>query len=208
MAKHATSLTLSLVTLFLVSSSSLAAQSDTPLLKKPLLVSLFNAGTQFPGSGILGVFTTPVHPGLSAGTEFRYNHHPKNQFFQTAKVAVSYHKYVQTSVQLYSETGYRRIIWRGFQAEFRLGAGYLHALAATQVFEAKNGIYRKKTNLGRPQFMASSALGLGYEFTKGENPLRVFLDYQFYLQMPFVKSYVPLAPNTALHLGVAVPFFN
>ena len=181
------------------------AQNNQITPKKPLIVSIFNLGTQLPGSGYLGVFTVPVHPGISVGTEFRYNNDLKNQFFQTAKLAFSYHQYVQTGIQLYSEAGYRRGIWRGIQAECRLGIGYLHAIAATEVFKAKNGVYDKKLNLGRPQFMASSALGLSYQVQRGQNSPRFFLDYQFFLQMPFVKSYVPLAPNTVFHVGVAVP---
>lgn len=186
----------------------LHAQTASPAPTQPLIVSVFNLGTQLPGSGVIGIFTTPVHPGLSAGTEFRYNQHPFNQWFQTAKLGLSYHQYVQTAVQLYSEAGYRRVIWRGAAAEMRLGVGYLHAFSNTEVFSLKDGTYHKKTNLGRPQFMASGALGLSYLLPKGQNPPRFFLDYQFFLQMPFVKSYVPLLPNTALHIGVAVPFFH
>lgn len=171
---------------------------------QPLIVSVFNLGTQLPGS----VFTTPVHPGLSVGTEFRYNQHPLNQWFQTAKLGVSYHQYVQTAVQLYSELGYRRAIWRGMAAETRLGAGYLHAFSNTEVFSLKDRSYDKKANLGRPQFMGSMALGLSYQLQKGQHPPRFFVDYQFFLQMPFVKSYVPLLPNTALHIGAAVPLFH
>jgi hypothetical protein len=49
------------------------AQNNQITPKKPLIVSIFNLGTQLPGSGYLGVFTVPVHPGISVGTEFRYN---------------------------------------------------------------------------------------------------------------------------------------
>lgn len=197
-----------IASLLLVSASFVTAQNENYSPKKPLVASLFNLGTQLPGSGVLGVFTSPVHPGLSVGTEFRYNNSRKNLFFQTAKFAIAYHQYVQTSIQLYSESGFRRRIWRGSTAEFRLGAGYLHAIAATEVFKAKDGIYSKKPNLGRPQFMASTALGLSYQVQKSQNSPRFFLDYQFFLQMPFVKSYVPLAPATLLHVGVAIPFFK
>ena len=181
-----------------------AQTSAAPASKQPLIVSVFNLGTQLPGS----VFTTPVHPGMSVGTEFRYNRRPLNQWFQTAKLGVSYHQYVQTAVQLYSELGYRRAIWRGTAAEMRLGAGYLHAFSSTEVFTLKDGLYDKKANLGRPQFMGSGVLGLSYQLQKGQNSPRFFVDYQFFLQMPFVKSYVPLLPNTALHIGAAVPLFH
>lgn len=184
--------------------AGLSQSAPSPAPTQPLIVSVFNLGTQLPGS----VFTTPVHPGLSAGTEFRYNRHPLHQWFQTAKVGVSYHQYMQTAVQLYSEFGYRQAIWRGTAAEMRLGAGYLHAFSSTEVFSLKDRSYDKKANLGRPQFMGSISLGLSYQLPKGQNPPRFFVDYQFFLQMPFVKSYVPLLPNTALHVGAAIPFFH
>lgn len=167
------------------------------------VVSVFNAATQLP---IGHFFSSPVHLGGTAGAEFRYNRQPNNQWFQTAKLGFSYHQYVQSTVQLYSEFGYRRAIWRGTAAEMRLGAGYLHAIPATEIFTLKDNTYQKKTNLGRPQVMAGAALGLSYTQQKAAKPLRFFLDYQVYMQMPFVKSYVPLLPNTLLHVGVAAPF--
>ncbi|MBL7827630.1 MAG: hypothetical protein JNJ57_13435 [Saprospiraceae bacterium] len=181
---------------------------QNPSPKKPLIVSIFNLGTQLPGSGVLGVFSIPIHPGLSVGTEFLYNSNPKNQFFQTAKIGVFYHQYVQTGVQLYSEAGFRHKIWRGAAAEIRLGAGYLHAFTATEVFKLKEGVYEKRANLGRPQFMVSGALGLSYKLPSNPDAPRFFLEYQFFGQMPFVKSYVPLAPNSVLHVGAAVPMFK
>jgi hypothetical protein len=190
-----------LLALGLLSTLECAAQQSS----KPryAVLSVFNAATQLP---VGQFFSTPVHIGGTAGAEFRYNSHPANQWFQTAKLGFSYHQYVQSTVQLYSEAGYRRAIWKGTAAEFRLGAGYLHAIPDTEIFKLKDGQYEKKTNLGRPQAMAGVALGISYTQQKAANPLRFFVDYQFYMQMPFVKSYVPLMPNTLLHVGVGVPF--
>ena len=168
-----------------------------------LMVSVFNAATQLP---IGDFFSAPIHLGASAGAEFRYNRQPHNQWFQTAKLGFSHHQYVQSTLQLYSELGYRRSIWKGTAAELRLGGGYLHAIPAAEIFELKGSVYEKKTNLGRPQAMAGAALGLSYTQQKAAHPLRFFVDYQVYLQMPFVKSYVPLLPNTLLHVGAAAPF--
>ena len=50
--------------------------------------------------------------------------------------------------------------------------------------------------------MADFVVQIGYEFRK-ENPIDVFLNYQFLMQMPFVNEYVPILPNSALHVGVA-----
>jgi hypothetical protein len=190
----------------LLTCTSLAAQKNAatgvPERRLPLIISVFNVATLLPGAS--GNFS-PIHPGLSAGTAFRYNHSTKNQWFQTAKLAVSYHQYVQTSVQLFSEVGYRRDIWRGFGAEMRIGAGYLHSFPGVEVFKFKNGVYEKKPRTGRPQLMVTSAVGISYMVQSGKFPPRFFVDYQFYLQMPFINQYVPLVPNTVVHAGVALP---
>lgn len=169
---------------------------------KPLIVSIFNAGAQLPS---LRLITTPLHPGVSAGTEFPYNNSEKNRFFQTVKAGIYYHQYIQTSVQVYSEAGYRRSVWKGTAAEFRLGVGYLHAFTSTEVFRLEDGIYRKRPDWGRPQFMGSTALGVSYRKPGAEKAPRFFLDYQFFLQMPFIKKYVPMAPATVFHIGAAFP---
>jgi hypothetical protein len=50
--------------------------------------------------------------------------------------------------------------------------------------------------------MLSAAIAAGYDFqVKGKMPLRLFLQYQFWMQTPFVNKYVPLLPNAALHIG-------
>lgn len=183
-------------------ASRAEAQSEDPKARHYVL-SVFNAATQLP---VGHLFSVPVRLGGTAGVEFRYNRHPENQWFQTAKFGFSYHRYVQSSIQLYSETGYRRAIWKGLAAEMRLGAGYLHAIPATEIFTLKGKTYDQKANLGRPQVMAGGTLGLSFTQQNRAKPLRFSLDYQFYLQMPFVKQYVPLLPNTLLHVGVAAPF--
>jgi hypothetical protein len=198
--KHPFALRFSLLLWGSVCAFQAAAQDARRL---PLIVSAYTVNTQLPGGRI-----TPMHPGLQAGTEFRYNRSEKNQWFQTVKLGVYYHKYSQTGIQLYSEIGHRRALWKRLGAELRLGAGYLHAISDLQTFELVNGQYERKRTFGRPQVMGGAALGLGYRLGSAPDAPRIFLDYQFFLQAPFVKSYVPLLPNTAVHAGVAFPFFK
>lgn len=185
----------------LVGVSESSAQQGLP--RRACLFSVFNAATQLP---VGQFFSSPAHLGAMAGLEFRYNQRPKNQWFQTAKLGFSRHRYVQNSIQLYSEIGYRQAIWRGTAAELRLGGGYLHAIPATEVFALKNKAYEKKVNYGRPQAMVDAALALSYSPEKWTKPFRFSLDYQFYLQLPFVKQYITLLPNTLVHVGAAMPF--
>ncbi len=175
----------------------------------PLVVTVYSNVTQLPWSKNLGIFGAPLHPGISVGTEFRYNQSSTNELFQTVKLGYHYHQYVQHSLQLFSELGYRYHFKGRFDLGSRLGLGYTHSIPDMQIFELKEGDYQKKSNWGRPQFMTSLALEAGFEvFNKKVNPVRLFITYQFYLQMPFVNEYVPLLPNTALHLGVAFPFLK
>lgn len=190
-----------LMYLLLFSATRTEAQEQVPK-DKYLLFSLFNSGTQLPGN----FFTLPIHPGVSAGMEFAYNRNPVNRWFQTAKLGTLHHQYSQTAVQLYTEGGFRRSVRRGISAEFRLGLGYLHSFTDVPIFKlGTDGYYSQVSKFGRPQFMTSSAIGLGYTFLKAKNPWRIQLDYQFYLQTPFINEYVPLLPVNALHVGCAIP---
>lgn len=187
--------------LLLLFANSSVAQDQGPK-DRHLLFSVFNSGTQLPGS----FFTMPIHPGISTGMEFAYNRSTVNRFFQTAKLGVLHHQYSQTAFQLYTEGGFRRSIWRGISAELRLGVGYLHSFTDVSIFKlGSDGTYSQVSKFGRPQFMASSAIGLGYTFSRATHPWRLQLDYQFYLQTPFINEYVPLLPVSLLHIGCAIP---
>ncbi len=169
----------------------------------PVVVSVFNVASELPGTGYLGVFTTPVHPGVSVGSEYTYNSSPSHQLFQTAHLSYLFHQYAQHGIQLYSEFGYRYWLKNGLHFGPKLGIGYLHSIPDAQVFKLnEDGTYDRKFNFGRAQFMADFVIQLGYEFRR-DNPIDVFLNYQFFMQMPFVNEYVPILPNSALHVGVA-----
>ncbi len=195
--------------LLLLTMGILAFSQYTPPLitRRPLVITIYNNSTLLPGSGKLGFWGTPMHPGFSVGTEFRYNDNSISEWFQTAKFGYTYHHYVQHSIQLFSELGYRHH-FEVFDLEGRFGIGYLHAIPDAQIFElTSEGIYERKHTLGRPQGMASMSIGMGYTVEKWNN-LRLFMAQQFYIQVPFVNEYVPVLPSSAFHFGVAIPFFN
>lgn len=185
---------------FLIFSSNCLAQGRSQF---PVVISVFNTASELPGTGYLGVFTNPIHPGISIGTEYSYKSNPHHQLFQTVNLSYFFHQYAQHGIQLYSEFGYRYWLKNGLHFGPKLGIGYLHSIPEAQVFKLNaNGEYDRKINFGRAQFMADFVVQIGYEFRK-ENPIDVFLNYQFLMQMPFVNEYVPILPNSALHVGVA-----
>ncbi len=91
-----------------------------------------------------------------------------------------------------------------------MGVGYAHIFTATQVFRRNNaGQYEEKPNWGRPQVMGTFALGAGYHLNRNrEKPMEIFTRYQFWVQAPYVKKYVPVLPNTTFQLGLNYPLFK
>lgn len=168
----------------------------------PLEISLFNNATLLPGAAEAGVFGWPIHPGVRAGLLFTLQQREKSTWFQTAQLAYHYHRYVHHGLQLYSDLGYQRALSPLFDIEGRLSLGYLHAISAIPSFELKEGSYQKRNNWGRAQMTAGATLGVGYEVAPN---WRLFLQSQFYLQIPFVREYVPILPNLAFHTGVQFP---
>lgn len=155
-----------------------------------------------PGAGYAGIFSKNIHPGITLGTSYLYGSGKRHELFQTLKLGYFYHHFSQHAVQLYSELGYRYNTKPGIFVQGLLGVGYLHSFPDVQQFTLKNGEYVRRTNLGRPQFMGSVALGLGYDLRKNiKIPISLFLQYQFWIQAPFVNKYVPVLPNSAVHIG-------
>lgn len=171
----------------------------------PLRLTILDNATLLPGGDAWLLTGPPVHPGLSAGTEFGYRQGRHGRLFQSAVIQYQYHRYVQHTFAAYSELGYRYALRWPLNLEARLGAGYLHAIPAAQVFRPDQGRYQRKRSWGRPQLMAGVALGVGVRLPHAWTAL---LQYQFYIQTPFVRSYVPVLPNTALHAGVQFPLLQ
>lgn len=184
----------------------IAFSINTYSAKKPLLywgVALNNFVTAKPISGFPKIFYAQLHPGVTISTGFNWREKPKYNWMQSFKAGYISHRFVQRSVMLYSEFGYRYKIGKwGFSAA--LGGGYLHMIPATQQFTMNsNGDWEKKTLKSRPQAMLSLSLGIDYKIST--NGMRTFIRYQNMLQTPFVPGYVPLLPYNVLHLGVTIP---
>lgn len=168
-------------------------------------VSVFNNAIALPFSGKAGVIHSPIHPGFTAAIGSHLNQSLRHQLFLNLKLAYLYQKRAQHGLQLYPEFGYRFTMGNGIGLESGLGLGYIHAFTDLEQFKLnENGEYKKVPNLGRPSFMASLGIGLSYDLQRKKAiPMRLFTVYQLWFQTPFVKSYVPVLPNAALHVGSA-----
>ena len=62
------------------------------------------------------------------------------------------------------------------------------------------------TGLYSMQVIACFGIGAGYRFAPSSPaPLKLFIHYQQRLQMPFVKSYVPILPYNSFLIGITKP---
>lgn len=160
--------------------------------------------TAFPFASFSKLFTEDFHPGLELGTGFNWRTKTKHDWFQAFQVGYSYHRFVQHSIALYSDIGYRYKFLKSFNTEARLGLGYMHVIPTGKIFKlSEDGNYEKKANLGRPQVMAGFSLRVNKAITT--SGVGIFVQYQQRIQFPFIKSYVPLLPSNMVMLGVKIP---
>lgn len=160
--------------------------------------------TDFPFGSFSNLFTKEFHPGFEVGTGITWKTKGKHAWFQDFQFGYSYQRFVQHTVVLYSEFGYRHQFLKTFSAEATIGAGYLQAISAVKVFKLQsNGAYKKKNTIGRPQALGSLSVEISKKISADGKSL--FLNYQQRLQLPFIKSYVPLLPSNILMFGIKVP---
>lgn len=187
-----------LILIFLSLPLLLMAQSWK---SKPFSVQVFNNATMLPPASLTATFNQPLHAGAAVGYEFGWKENDKQKWFQNAKLGYFYHQFAYQAIQLYTEGGYRRHI-KDFSIEGGLLMGYMHQiLLSRRAVLQSDGTYKADNGWGRPQFMAGADLGLGYNFGDSEKPIRLILNYQFWVQTPFAKGYVPVLPNGSLMLG-------
>ena len=178
----------------------LAASSQ----KKYVNLAAFTTQTAMPFGKFAGLFTDQFHPGIEAGYGINMAAREKHDWFLEFKIACFYHRFVQTGIPLYANFGYRYKFNKNLAAETSIGAGYMHSIPATAKLKLNNdGVYVNNKGVGRMQAMATFGVGLGYTFNpSAKKPLSVFTTYQQRIQMPFVRSYVPLLPYNSFMVGV------
>jgi len=175
--------------------------------KKPLLywgIAANNFVAAKPISGFSKIFYSQFHPGLTVSTGFNWKEKPKHNLMQSLKVGYFSHRFIQRSIMLYTEFGYRYKVGNNLGLSVAMGGGYLHMIPATQQFKMKDdGTWEQMNLKSRPQGLISLSIGVDYKINAAG--WRTFIRYQNMLQTPFVSGYVPLLPYNVLHVGVTVP---
>ncbi len=169
----------------------------------PISISFSNNATQLFSSGL----TVPIHPGLTLGTQTVLKETRNGAIYQTFQLGWYYHAYSMHGWNLYSEVGYGRKLIGDWGLRTQIGTGYLLSLVDLQTFERTElGSYALIPHRFRSQFTAGASLGTYYQLSG--LPMTLSLDYRFWIQAPFVKNYVPVLPNTSLHLGLLFHLFQ
>jgi hypothetical protein len=168
----------------------------------PWSVCITNTATMLPPASVTAVFTQPIHPGLSVAYEFGWRKKDFGKWFQDAGLAYTYHRFAYQSVVLNTRAGYRRYLGK-LSFEATLQVGYMHMFLLTErAVQNGDGTWEPKRGFGKPQFVAGAGVGLGFDIGNEDAARRILLDYDFRLQMPFVKGYVPMLPSGLLSLGL------
>ena len=152
---------------------SLAVMTVFAQKEKYLGVAILNTQSDLPFGKFSGMFSEIFHPGAEVtwGTNFRIK--KKHDWFWDARVAYFFHRFVQ------------------------------HGIPATGKLKLnENGDYENNKGIGRMQANACFGMGAGYLLNpQNVKPVKLFIVYQQRLQMPFVKSYVPILPYNSFMIG-------
>ncbi len=175
--------------------------------QKYFSAAVFTTQSAMPFGKFGGLFSDPFHPGFELGYGKIIHPKTKHEWFLELKFAYFFHRFVQHGFPLYLNFGYRYKINSRLSAETSIGAGYMHSIpAAGKLKLNENGEYVNNKGAGRMQAIVTYGLGLSYVMNPSSaRPVRIFTNYQQRVQMPFVKSYVPLLPYNSFMIGLSKP---
>ena len=171
-------------------------------------IAVYNTQNALPFGKFVGLFKEILHPGIEVAAGKNFSSKLHHDYFVELKAGYFFHRFVQHGIPVYVNIGYRYKTLKGLYAETSLGAGYLHSIPATEKFKLDDdGVYKNNKGIGRMQTMAAITIGVGYTINReGKKSVSIFSNYQQRLQLPFVKSYVPLLPYSSFMVGLSRPF--
>jgi len=175
--------------------------------QKQITLAVMNIQSAYPFGKFAGMFTEQFHPGIEGGIGLTWKTRPKHDWFQEFKAGYFFHRFVQHGIPVYTDFGYRYKFSKRLASDVLVGAGYLHSIPATGKFKLnKNGEYENNKGVGRMQAMVTFGLGASFMVRpNASKPLTIFSRYEQQIQMPFVKSYVPLLPYNSFKIGIRWP---
>ncbi len=166
-------------------------------------VAFSNSHTAMPYGSFSQLFYKEFHPGGEIGTDFDWKVKKKHDWFQTFKLGYSYHEFVQRSLMLYSEFGYRYKFPLGISAFSSIGAGWMRAIQDAEVFTLHDDGEYVNAKKGRFHGMATFNVGVSKQVS--QSGFQIFMNYQQRFQFAFIDAYVPALPVNSMFIGVDIP---
>ena len=148
---------------------------------------------------------TITHPGATVGLEKYLLRSRRYKLFVGANLGGYVHHRNHKALFANLQLGQRITFRSGWFLDQSVGVGYLRTFLDGEVYAVdSDGSVEQVANTGRPHFMPSVSVGVGYDFTKkGLANLQLFLRPQVFWQMPF-NNYSLL--HIGLQAGLIVPF--
>jgi hypothetical protein len=112
-----------------------------------------------------------------------------------------WHRWNHSALFTKTSIGARFPIWSLF-VDINLGAGYMHSFLAGDVYQrTADGGIEKAPNTGRPHFMPTGSLLLGWDGTRNnKSPLKIYAGIEAYYQSGFNHIFLP---HVAAKVGVS-----
>jgi hypothetical protein len=166
----------------------------------PLMIAFSAHSYSWP---IVKSFVTPIQPGFKVGTEYVYSTKRNHKILQCFNLGYFHNSEFLNAYYLNSYFTYRYTALSHLFFDSALGAGYFHRRHAREVFKLNdNGEYESKTDWGSPGVQAGVNLGAGYNFNVNDKQLSIFINYEWFVSYPHVKSEVPFLPHSLYHIGI------
>jgi hypothetical protein len=165
----------------------------------PVTLAVFNEATAIPFTRLL---TTPIHPGIQAGSGFFYHQRQRSQLFQSFNVGYIFHNRLYHGFFVNTELGYDYKFNFGLNLKTSLGIGYLHTFSTQKEYQFKNGVYESRPDRGNRRAMLSLGTGLGYRLQKNNfHSPEVFMMYQGWAEYPYSPGFIPVMTHANMQLG-------
>jgi opacity protein-like surface antigen len=165
----------------------------------PVTISVFNEATAIPFTKLI---TTPVHPGIQAGTSFSYKERKRSHLFQTINIGYIFHRNLYHGFFINTELGYDYKLNFGLNIKGNFGIGYLRTFTTQKEYQFKNGKYNSGSDKGNSRLMASVSTGLGYRLQKKNlySP-EIFMLYQGWAEYPYSPGFIPVMTHINTQIG-------
>lgn len=144
------------------------------------------------------------NPGLSVGTEFRYNR--RATLLQSLQAGYYHNRYAGNGLYAAPQLVYRPQ-FGPLYAELRAGAGVLYAMQPGRSYELKDGSWQTHNHGGKLMLMLPVGLSLGYNGRQAAPRISPFVSCQVFVLHGYNPG-IPVVPNRLLQAGVRAHLFN